>query len=174
MSVTLTSTHPRAQCVDVRAVFAGRFRFAYDEAYQAERSDLRAVESAWLTIIPCRHGRIFPWGGRRLGAYCTAGKRRTLEMIPGVTVVQGGRGCPDATVTFDVDLLDQVAAVLGARRPRRLSDEQRARFVADGARYRFRPQRTGDGAGVAPEALDSTIGLSDEEIHVGGPNEAGA
>ena len=159
----VTTGHPRAQCVDLRATFAGRFRFGYEESYQAERPDLRKAEAAWLTIIPCRVGaRIFPWGGRTLAAYCTAAKARTLDQIPGVAMVQGGPRCPEATLTFDVDLLDRVADVLGARRPRHLSDEQRA---VCSARLRVfaaaRREARGPNVRRAPASRDSTIGAPD-------------
>jgi len=164
MSVTLTSGHPRAQCVDLRASFPGRFRFAYDEAYQAERSDLRKVEAPWLTLIPCKAGRVFPWGGRRLAAYCKAGaaKRRELEAVPGVSAVQGGQGYPEIMVTFDVDRIEAVAAVLGARRPRRLSPERRAAAIERLRAHQF-PARQGP-----PASLDSTIGVSDVFADVDG------
>jgi hypothetical protein len=175
MSVTLTSTHPRAQCVDLRATFGRRFRYAWDASYAAERSDFRAVEAPWLTVIPCRFGRIVPWGGRRLAAYCRAGamKRRELEALPGMTIVQGGGpGCREVVVTFDVDLIDQVAAVLQAKRPRPPLSARQLAVLAAGRRPPF-PARAAV-ENVSSRAPDSTIGLSDEETHAGGQNEAGA
>ncbi len=88
----LTTDHPVAQCVDLKATFGTRYRYEWDEAYSAERPEYRAVEAPWLTIIPCKFGRIFPWGGRTLAAYCDAGgmKCRELQNLPGVAVGQGG------------------------------------------------------------------------------------
>lgn len=159
----LTSTHPGAPCVDLRATFAGQSRFARDEAYQAERSDFRAVEAPWLTVIPCRFGRIFPCGGRVLAACCRAGatKRRELAALEGVRVVQGAvEGCPELVVTFDVELIDQFAAVMQAKRPRRLSPEQRAAAVERLRAHQF-PARQ-----ATPEGPDSTIGISGGLVHV--------
>jgi len=166
----ITTGHPRAQCVDLRASFPGRFRFAFEDSYQAERSDLRKVEAAWLTVIPCRHGaRIFPWGGRQLAAYCTAARARMLEQVPGVRVAQGGPRCPEAVLTFDVDLLDRVADVLGARRPRRLTDEQRAACSARLAHWRaVHGAAENPHVRPAPASLDSTIGASDVFADVDG------
>ena len=105
VSPVLTSDHPIAQCVDLRASFRGLFRFAWDDAHGAERPDYRRVEAAWLTVIRCRFGKIFPWGGRLLAAYSTS-RRRALVALPGVTVVLGGAvgqaHAPEVIVRFDV------------------------------------------------------------------------
>jgi hypothetical protein len=45
--VVLTTTHPVAQSVDLRATFAGRFWFEWDESYAAERLEFRTVEAPW-------------------------------------------------------------------------------------------------------------------------------
>ena len=39
VSPVLTSDHPIAQCVDLRASFRGLFRFAWDDTHGAERPD---------------------------------------------------------------------------------------------------------------------------------------
>ena len=129
----LTTGHPVAQCVDLRATFAGQFRFGWDEAYAVERPEFRRIEAPWLTIIRCQFGKIFPWGGRLLAAYTTT-RRHRLATLPGVTVAQGGRvgrfDGPEVIVTFDVSQIAAVAELLVARRPRHMSPEQRARAVA--------------------------------------------
>ena len=133
----LTTDHPRAQCVDLRQTFAGRFKFAWDEAYYAERPEFRRVEAAWLTTIPCKFGKIFPWGDRLLAAYCPGTiKRCELERLPCVEIVQGGTPAPEVVVTFDVADFDTVAAVMQPRRRRHLSPEQRLALRP----YQFRPK----------------------------------
>jgi hypothetical protein len=121
-------------CVDLRVTFGRQFRYVWDEAYAAERPDFRAREAPWLTVIPCRYGRIFPWGGRLLAAYCPAGsaKRCELAKVEGTRVVQGAVvGCPEVVVTFDVERTEEVAAILQARRRRpRASAAQRAALAA--------------------------------------------
>ncbi len=91
------------------------------------------MEAAWLTIIPCRFGQIFPWGGHVLAAYSTS-RRRALAALPEVTVAQGGSvgnaHAPEVIAIFDVALIDAVATCLEARRPRQLSPEERARRAA--------------------------------------------
>jgi hypothetical protein len=121
--------HPVAACVDLRTTFTGRFRFTWDESYHAETPDRRPVEAPWLTRIACRYGFIAPHGGRRLMAYTTT-RRRALAALPGVTVQQHGEG--EISVTFDVAEIESVARVLGARRPRRLSEETHTRLRRQG------------------------------------------
>jgi len=120
----MTTDHPRAQCIDLRATFAGQFRFVRDPAYAAESSERRRTEAPWLTRIPCRFGFIAPQGGRRLVAYATT-RRRALAALPCVRIHAGGER--DVLVTFDVADLPAVAELLEARRPPRLSPEERAR-----------------------------------------------
>ena len=135
----LTTGHPVAQCVDLKATFGHRYRVERDESYGAESPERRKVEAAWLTVIPCRFGQIFPWGGQRLAAYSSAGavKRRQLEQLGCVQVAQGGgAGCPEVIVTFDLADFDAVAAVLQPRKRRQYSPEARAVLVARLARVR--------------------------------------
>jgi len=158
--VVLTTTHPVAQCVDLRATFTGRFRSEWDESYGVERAEFRTDEGPWLTVIPGRLGRIFPWGGRLLAAYTAARPARlALETLDGVTVRQGGtvgqHTSSEIIVAFDVSLIDAVAAILGSKRPRkRLTPDQRALLVERGRRFRFHGKE--DGANEGFPRLDST------------------
>ena len=130
--VRLTTRHPVAQCVDLRATFAGVFRFAWDEAYAAERPEFRAIEAPWLTVIPCRRGHIYPYGGRLLAAGTRDNPRLEpqLERLPCVSWKHG-------RLVFDVADIETVAAVMGARRPRRVSEFERGRLRALSARHGF-------------------------------------
>lgn len=124
VEVILTTNHPVAQAVDLRATFGRRYRYAMDPAYAGERPEFRAIEKPWLTRIPCRFGFIAPHGGRQLAAYTTT-RRRALASLPGVTVRQQGED--EVLVAFDVADLPAVAELLEARRPPRLSLEERTR-----------------------------------------------
>ena len=146
MEPVLTTDHPVCQCVGLRQTFPGRYRFDWDEAYWAERSEFRAVEAPWLQIIPCKFGKIYPHGGRKLAAYCNAGgaKRKELETLPSVQLAQGGGAdCPEVIVTFDVADIEQAAQVLKARRPRQYSATTKAMLKERLARVRpcSRPQK---------------------------------
>jgi len=152
--IVTTTAHPICQCVDLKATSGREFRYTMDKAYDAERPEFRSVERAWLMRIPCKAGFIAPHGGRRLSAY-SATRRRALAELSCVTVAQGGDGCPEVLVVFNVDDLPTVAALLGARRPRRLSPEvlaaSRARLEAI---RKARQERT-----FSP--LETTIGVGD-------------
>ena len=133
-----------AQCVNLKATFGDRYWYLWDEAYAAERPEHHTVEVPWLTIIPCKFGRIFPWGGQVLAASCDAGgvKRRELARLPGVRVVVGGaKDCAEVVVTFDVAGIDAVAEVMEPRRQRQYSVEERAARAAQLAKVR--PPRKG-------------------------------
>jgi hypothetical protein len=130
----LFATHA-VPCVDLRASFAGRFQFTEDPSLMAERADRRNPERAWLTRIPCADGGfIAPAGGRRLLAYATS-RRRRLRALSCVTIEQ--EGTYELIASFDVADLEAVAAAVGARQRRRLSDERRAQLKAAGAQTRF-------------------------------------
>ena len=139
----LTTNHPICQCVDLRQTFPGQYRFDWDEAYWAERSEFRAVEAPWLQIIPCKFGKIFPWGRRNLAAFCAAGgsKRRELENLSCVEIAQGGTPGTEVIVKFDVADIELIADVLKARHPRRYSAQRRAALGARLARVRPRARR---------------------------------
>jgi hypothetical protein len=131
-------------------MFRGRFRFGWDPAYYAERPDFRQIESPWLTRVRCRHGFIGPHGGRRLMASTTR-RRRALTALPNVTPHQVGEG--EVVVTFDVANIEAVAEVLGAYRPRRLSDATRARLRRQG--FQPRTQRRFSEVGATIAGLDT-------------------
>ena len=120
------TTHPTCPCVDLKATFGRQFKYTWDPAYAAEKAEWRKTEACWLTRIQCRHGWIFPWGGRQLAACCCAGavKRRQLERLECVQIAQGGGN--EIVVSFDVKDLDTVLAVMQPRKPRRYQPEERA------------------------------------------------
>ena len=138
MDVILTTHHPVAQCIDLRATFGDRFRCEFEESYDAERSEFRSVEAAWLTLIPCDYGHIYPHGGRMLAAYSKR-RRRCDELLAldCVTVhhdgeCEGKRGDPgirEVTVLFDVDDFERVAAIMQPKRRRRLCFRTFASFA---------------------------------------------
>ncbi len=140
----MTTNHPICQCVDLRNTFGNRYRYDWDEAYWDERPEFRAVEAPWLQIIPCKFGKIFPWGRRNLAAFCDAGgsKRRELEHLSCVEIAQGGTPGTEVIVKFDVADIEQVAEVLRARRPRQYSAKTKAMLKERLARVRprSRPQ----------------------------------
>ncbi len=138
MDVILTTEHPVAQCVDLRAMLGDRFRCEFEESYYAELPEYRSVEACWLTIIPCRYGHISPQGERTLAAY-SGSRLKRLELAALDCVELYVEGDHELTVIFDVADFDRVAAVMEPRRRRRLSPEQRAACAERLKAYHFQP-----------------------------------
>lgn len=129
------------QCINLRETFGSKFK--YDWAYHAALgSNSRMLEAKWLTIIPCKFGKIFPWGDQLLAAYCTAGsrKRRELAQLSCVEAVQVGEN--EVVVTFDVADFETVAAVMQPRLRRQYSPERREAMTQHLKRYRVPRRRT--------------------------------
>src|SRR6476660_4953227 len=126
-------------CIDLDAIFDGRFRVTYEESYYEERGEGGRLKDPWLRMIPCRHGIIYPNGGDYLGASTTlrgpiAGR---LAALPCVRVSQDGDDGVNAI--FHVDDFETVAAVMKPKRRRRLTTDQRAERVERLRNYQFTP-----------------------------------
>jgi hypothetical protein len=132
-AIVFAGTESGRSCVDLRATFGDEYRVEHEESHEAESPDFRAQESAWLSVIPCRHGCIYPHGGRTLAAFTSSrGCAERLQALPGVRVHQDGQAgrARELTVLFDVGDFDRVAAVLEPKRRRRLSEAHKAKLVA--------------------------------------------
>ena len=170
----LMTDHPVGQCIDLRKTFANKYRYEWDPAYHEERPDHRSAEAAWLTTVPCKLGKVFPWGGRMLAACCDAGpvKRRELVSLSCVQVVQGSTECPEVIVAFDVADMDQVAVVMKPRVRRRYSAKTRA--VLAERLNRVRPPRKGRLSTVRKDLLGEQetstqvgLGVTPSDMSVG-------
>lgn len=89
IQAAMTVNHPIAQCLDLRRLGGARFNYSWDEAYRAERPDLRQIEAPWLVILQGKYGWVFPWGGRLLAVYSSRPRfggrsRRFLRRSRGV------------------------------------------------------------------------------------------
>jgi hypothetical protein len=114
--------------IDLHALAADHYRITLDESYEA--SDRTRDDRLWCYRIPCKLGHVYVHGPATLGAW--TGRRMVvsrLAAVPGVRVRQ--RGDSEITVVFPADRLDEVAAILKARRRRRLSPEHKAVAVAN-------------------------------------------
>ena len=118
----MTTKHPAAQCVDLRRSFGKQYRYEWDESYHAETPAGRKREAKWLTRIPCRFGRIFPMGGRMLGAYSQSRRKgRELERAFDQELDRGREAFVEACVTFDVADIDKAARSPDRMLPRPLT-----------------------------------------------------
>ena len=126
------------KCIDLFEQFGNRYRVEQEPAGEIVRRRGRAVDP-WLLVIPCKHGHIYPHGGRFLGASTNhrGPVADRLEKLPCVRVVQNGED--GINVVFDIDDFDQVAAIMRPRRRRRLSPEQLAERSERLRKYQFSP-----------------------------------
>jgi len=114
-------------CVDLRERFGGRYRLIW-EAEGATRAQWAAGARAWLLQVSCRYGVIYPVGGALLAAWTDQPRiGARLRALPGVI---SARGDLEVTVTFHVDQVEAVFALLRPRRRRQVSSNQRARLLA--------------------------------------------
>jgi hypothetical protein len=105
------------------AQFGDRFRVEYEESYAAQYGKCSRIDDAWLKIIPCRTGHIYPWGGSRLAASTTAPTGTKLLTIPGVALQQDGSD--GRTVLFDVADFEAVVEIMKPRVRRHVSEGQK-------------------------------------------------
>ncbi len=138
--------------------YADRYKLGWDEA--AEILEQSTEDRAWLRLIPCRFGKIFPSGEKILAAYVVGAKKaKQAERLPFVTMAQGGGpGCSEIVVTFSPERFDEMAVFMAARTRRRLSPEQRARLSRASAPYRFTKYPVQTGSSSGEKLLDSGTG----------------
>jgi hypothetical protein len=142
-------------CVNIKERFGGKYRITYEESYYAQYGENARVEDAWLQIIPCRRGHLFPWGGDKLAASTNSrgSAARRLAGLDFVTVVQDGDD--GVTVLFPVERFAEIAEIMGPRRRRQVSDAERARLA--GLSRRFSPFRISGAPENAPESTQAAL-----------------
>ncbi|MCX7424735.1 MAG: hypothetical protein NTW96_03770 [Planctomycetia bacterium] len=118
------------ECIDLEARFGRRYRIDREESYHAQHGPGARRRDPWLSIIPCRFGHLYPFGGDLLAASVdgypkVAGRLRKLDCC---RIHQDGDG-GELTVVFHVDALARVARIIRPRRRPRLSPERRAELA---------------------------------------------
>jgi hypothetical protein len=145
------------ECVNLRGRFGRQYRIEHEESYYAERPEHRSAEEAWLQIIPCQRGHIYPHGHNMLAA-ATNGRGaivKKLLAVPGAKMWQDGDD--GVNVLFPVERFDDVAKLMRPRRRRRLSPEQRAKAVERLAKYAFPPARQNSSEGQTGVVAARTV-----------------
>jgi hypothetical protein len=118
--------------IDLKRLASDKYRVELDPSADDSPRD----ERPWLWRITCKYGFVGVHGPDTLLAHCNAARViARLLAVPDVAPRQIGGG--EVNCSFPPDRLDAVAEVLGARRRRRLSEEQRERLVAAGQAGRF-------------------------------------
>jgi hypothetical protein len=121
------ANHPQCGfvgCVDLRLwAKANRYRFRFEESYQAEGNQHVKGDGRWYVEILCRNGLIYPYGGTTLLAYVKPGVVSVVTKLPDVDLYQtDGKA---RVFRFPIERLDEVAAVLKPRKRRAYSPEHR-------------------------------------------------
>lgn len=127
-------------CINLWRQF-GKYRITFDPAYDP-RHVPRDKLDPWYMQIPGRRGCIVPWDGTTL-AVEVDGRPVTARRLAESGVCNLLRDGDDGqTFLFDLADFAVVAAIIRPKRRRRLSQEQRAKLVAAGARHRFQSRGT--------------------------------
>jgi hypothetical protein len=105
--------------IDLKKMYGDVYKIALDESASGQSR----ADRLWYQQIPCRYGHIFVAGRKLLGAHAS-GKLMPgrLAALPGVTVRQ--RGDSEINVVFPREVFPAVAALLQARKRRKVSPEQ--------------------------------------------------
>ena len=128
-------------CINLQQHFGDRFKITWDEAYYAEHGKHGRTQDPWLMVLPCVNGEIYPFGGKRLAAYCLRRTRQKLAALSCCEIVQWGDN--EATLTFDIGDFDEVAKVMLPRKRRRFTEEQKRLMSERLKDYQFKPTESG-------------------------------
>ncbi|HEY2411582.1 MAG TPA: hypothetical protein VGI40_05045 [Pirellulaceae bacterium] len=154
-------------CVDLRQIAGDCYRIDLDEAHTAERGSGCRAADAWLLVVPCRFGHVFPWGKVRL-AVSTNGRGPTAQRLAGLPFVRVEQAADDGfTLSFAADRFDEIAAIVKPLRlagRRAMSADERKRAVERLRPFRFEGRST-QNRGPKIER-NSTQTASDDSRHL--------
>ena len=136
MDVDNGNTKPA--CVNLEEQFGKRYRIGWG-ADGATKSQTPREEWPWLMELQCRYGRIYPGGGEILQAY--SDRPRIGAKLRALSCATSARGDMETVITFHIDSIKQVLAVLKPFRRRQVSGAERARLQNMGIRNRFKKDK---------------------------------
>ncbi len=116
-------------------------------------SESRVGACRWVCLPECRYGLIYPQGGEILQAFTD--RSRIAAKLQALACVLSVRGSAETVVTFHVDHIQEVFAVLKPCRRRQVSEGERVRLreMGTAALVRYRANRN---VGSDLTALEST------------------
>lgn len=119
-----------APVLDVRELFSDHYKIKVDPVVDG----CRKIDPMYF-IVPCKYGEIYPFGGAELAVMVTA--IRVANEMRGWPELQVHQDGDDAVVfRFRVDHFQKVAARVGARKKRRISDEHLRKLQSAGTAAR--------------------------------------
>jgi hypothetical protein len=142
---------------------ASRYKISLDESWYHERSEVRSADRIWYERIHCKKGAVISvysldsmifqlWTDRVKNARIVWG---AIKDAPGVQA--DFHFDSEAVLRFPLELLQQVAEMAGARRKRRLSEEEKSRLAEVGKVYRFK--RINYGANEEENVVDLDVSV---------------
>jgi hypothetical protein len=140
---------------------ANRYKIVLEETWYHERSEVRSADKIWYEQISCR-------GGALIGLYSLSpltllqlwtprpkNARIVWESIKDTPEVRADFAFDgEAVIYFPLESLQQVAELAGAKRKRRLSEEEKAKLVEMGKGYRFKSKINGSNGAENGADLD--------------------
>jgi len=147
-------------CINLLETFGDKYLIAFDEAYNP-RHVPRTKLDPWMMTIPCAGAgvTIHPHGGSTLAAEVNRRPSIATKLIPleGVKLHQDGDF--EKTFLFDVSLFEAVAAIVKAKKRRRVTPTQLAALLKHQRRFEVGAQKSTLERAQAPEA-DSGAALA--------------
>ena len=133
---------PEPECVNLMERFGEQYKITFDPAYDPKHRP-RELLDPWMMTVACRPGVIYPYGGTELAIEVDGHRfvRAALSKLPCCREHQRGDDC--GSFIFDVEDFDSVAEVVKPKRRKQISEAERARLVAMGAKHRFQPRLSG-------------------------------
>ena len=131
---------PEANSFDLKKFFGKEYTIAFDESYKYEKPEFRSPIEFYYTI-PAKHGHFYPHDGSTIAFWCTANriKRQILKLFKGEVTLHV-EGDDESILLFDGALFLEIAKIAKAKKKRgrkKLSEEEKKRFVGLGKQYRF-------------------------------------
>jgi len=123
-TTNFTYTRSAMNCIILRNRFGDRYLITFDPAYDPRHRPKKSLDPR-MTIIPCRYGEIYPFGGTELVVEVVARSRLKLRLsqLPAVRIHQDADDV--CSFVFDANDFAEIAEIVRPRRRRIASDRQR-------------------------------------------------
>jgi len=135
--------------INLVSLTANRYKVALEESWHHEDPEVRSPDRIWYEQIPCRGGAfisVYSLNPLTLKLWTPRPKNAKLIWM----AVKGAAGVRadfhfdgEAEIYFPLESLPQVAELAGARRRRRLSEEEKAKLAEVGKAHQFKPKICG-------------------------------
>jgi hypothetical protein len=135
--------------INLANLTADRYKIALEETWHHEDPEVRSRDRIWFEQIASRGGAfisVYSFNPLILKLWTPRPKKARMiwEAIKGAAGVRADFHFDgEAEIYFPLESLPQVAELAGARRRRRLSQEERAKLAEVGKAHQFKPKNYG-------------------------------